>query len=233
MFQCRDVHGDRPCFHPGVTNDQILIATEAFVKEELAGAESGHDWWHIERVRNTALHIGKSEKADLFIVELSTLLHDIADSKFHDGDETKGPVKAKEFLKTLEVDERVISHVIKIIENISFRKSLDGSSFTSLEFEVIQDADRLDAIGAIGIARAFNYGGFKNRIFYDPDVPPAQGFTSQAYKKSTAPTINHFYEKLLLLKDKMNTTSGKQLANERHDFMKSFLEQFYKEWGGE
>lgn len=213
-------------------NAEILKATEAFVKEELAGAEAGHDWWHIERVRNTALHIGNNENADLFVVELGTLLHDIADSKFHNGDETKGPLKAKEFLKSLDVDDDVIRHVLEIIENISFRKSLDGTSFRSLELDVIQDADRLDAIGAIGIARAFNYGGFKNRIFYDPDVTPATGLTSEEYKKSTAPTINHFYEKLLLLKDKMNTASGQQLAAERHQFMEEFLAQFYKEWNG-
>lgn len=217
-----------------MTKEEILQATESFVKDELTGAESGHDWWHTNRVRKLALTIGAQEGANLFVVELGALLHDIADSKFHDGDETKGPARAKIFLQSFRVDNQTTDHVINIIENISFRKSLeDGPGFKSLELDVIQDADRLDAIGAIGIARAFNYGGFKNRIFYDPDIPPATDLTVEEYKNSNSPTINHFYEKLLLLKDKMNTAAGRKMAKQRHEFMETFLEQFNKEWNGE
>ncbi|MGB5393344.1 MAG: HD domain-containing protein, partial [Lutimonas sp.] len=169
---------------------------------------------------------------DDFILELGALLHDIADAKFHDGDETLGPKKAQHFLQDLKVPCEVIDHVVNIIENISFKNSLDENhrGFTSLELKILQDADRLDAIGAIGIARAFNYGGFKNRQMYNPDIPPVLNMTKEAYKKSTAPTINHFYEKLLLLKDQMNTATGKKMADERHQFMLVFLEQFYREW---
>ena len=211
----------------------ILANTEAFVKEELTGAEAGHDWWHIERVRRLALHIGELEEVDLFVVELGALLHDIADSKFHDGNELKGPAKAQQFLESQEVDVKHLDHVLQIIKHISFRKSLDGTTFSSPELSVIQDADRLDAMGAIGIARAFNYGGFRNRVFYDPAISPEEHHTSETYKNSKAPTINHFYEKLLLLKDKMNTVTGKQMAKERHQFMLTYLEQFYKEWQGD
>ena len=216
-----------------MTRDTVLANTENYVKQALEGAEAGHDWWHIERVRNLALQIGRQEEADLFIVELAALLHDIADSKFNDGDETRGPREAEKFLSEQLLPPGEIDHVIRIIENISFRKSLDGNSFSSIEFSVVQDADRLDAIGAIGIARAFNYGGFKNRIFYDPSIPPEVHGSSESYKKSTAPTINHFYEKLLKLKDKMNTATGKKMAADRHHFMESYLEQFYKEWQGD
>ena len=210
----------------------ILDNTEVFVKEQLTNAEAGHDWWHITRVRNLALHIGRQENVDLFIVELGALLHDIADSKFHKGNEAIGPELGKQFLQEQAVDEVTTEHLVKIITNISYRKSLDGSAFTSPELAVLQDADRLDAIGAIGIARAFNYGGYKNRAFYDPDIPPEQHQSSASYKNSSAPTINHFYEKLLLLKDKMKTATGRQIAAERHAFMEQFLEQFYKEWHG-
>jgi uncharacterized protein len=215
-----------------VNRQVILDNTEVFVKEQLTNAEAGHDWWHITRVRNLALHIGRQENVDLFIVELGALLHDIADSKFHKGNEAIGPELGKQFLQEQDVDEVTIEHLVKIITNISYRKSLDGSAFTSPELAVLQDADRLDAIGAIGIARAFNYGGYKNRVFYDPDIPPEQHQSSASYKNSSAPTINHFYEKLLLLKDKMNTATGRQIAAERHAFMEQFLEQFYKEWHG-
>jgi uncharacterized protein len=216
-----------------VTTKEILEKSEAFVRQELEGAEAGHDWWHIDRVRNLALHIGKAEVVDLFIVELGALLHDIADSKFHGGDELKGPEKAKQFLDSCNLAAGQVEHILKIIEHISYRKSLDGSNFSSPELAVIQDADRLDAIGAIGIARAFNYGGYKNRIFYDPAIPPEQHLNSASYKNSAAPTINHFYEKLLLLKDKLNTATGRVMAQQRHEFMEAYLEQFYKEWNGE
>ena len=205
-----------------------------FVKNELKNAESGHDWFHIERVYHNTKLIAKHEKVDLFTVELAALLHDIADSKFHGGDETIGPKKAKDFLDTLQIDQPIIEHIINIIANMSFSKSLGNDvKFNSLELQVVQDADRLDAIGAIGIARTFNYGGYKNRTIYNPKIKPNINQSKEAYKKSTAPTINHFYEKLLLLKDKMNTNTGKIIAIKRHEFMELFLEQFYAEWNGE
>jgi len=216
-----------------MTNTQIIEETIAFVKETLKGAEGGHDWFHIQRVFKNTLLIAKDENADVLIVTLGALLHDIADAKFHDGDETIGPKMAQEFLTSLQVEKKVIGHVIKIIENISYKSSLDSKKlFTSKELMVVQDADRLDAIGAMGIARAFNYGGFMNRELYNPEIAPNLQMTKEEYKKSKAPTINHFYEKLLLLKDKMNTESGKKLAEKRHQFMLDYLEQFYKEWNG-
>ncbi len=217
----------------------IINNTKAFVKQTLANAEGGHDWFHVLRVYNNAMHISKYETVDTFVVSLAALLHDIADSKFHNGDETIGPRMAREFLFQQNVDSVIIEHVVHIIENISFKSSLPDSEsnttprFTSTELDVVQDADRLDAIGAIGIARCFNYGGFKNRALYDPDKKPNLNMTKAEYKTSDAPTINHFYEKLLLLKDRMNTKTGKQLAEKRHNFMEQYLSQFYKEWQGE
>ena len=213
--------------------EQQINQTIAFVKEQLANTEGGHDWFHIQRVLNNALLIAKSEDVNVFIVQLGALLHDIADSKFHNGDETVGPKVAREFLFGINVDSKVIEHVIHIIENISFSGRNNPQNFKSLELEVIQDADRLDAIGAIGIARAFNYGGFKNRVMFDPFIKPNLEMTKEEYKASNAPTINHFYEKLLLLKDKMNTKTGQRIAVDRHKFMEQFLEQFYAEWDGE
>jgi uncharacterized protein len=220
-----------------MTDNKIIEQTIVFVKETLQGAEGGHDWFHIHRVFLNAQSIAKEEKVNLLIVSLGALLHDIADAKFHDGDESIGPKVASEFLASIKVEQKVIDHVIDIIENISFKSSLGDKTgtherFNSLELQIIQDADRLDAIGAIGIARAFNYGGYKNRELHNPKVPPNLNMTKEEYKKSTAPTINHFYEKLLLLKDKMNTTTGKRLAKKRHQFMLDYLEQFAKEWSG-
>tara|TARA_R110000850_G_scaffold271031_2_gene404910 strand:- start:307743 stop:308405 length:663 start_codon:yes stop_codon:yes gene_type:complete len=206
--------------------------TIAFVKKTLQEAEGGHDWFHIERVYNNSILIAAEENCDMLVVCLGALLHDIADSKFHNGDETVGPAVAKGFLKKEQVSEEIIEHVIKIIENISFKGGRVNPSFQSIELNIVQDADRLDAMGAIGIARAFNYGGFKNRKLYDPGIAPNINLTNEEYKNSTAPTINHFYEKLLLLKDKMNTETGKRLAQKRHDFMVLFLDQFYAEWNG-
>lgn len=211
----------------------LITKTELFVRETLKNSESGHNWFHIERVWKNAKHIGQAENVNMLIVQLAALLHDIADSKFHNGDETIGPRIAQKFLEEQEVDNEMIDHVVKIIENMSFRSAYDKPSFISKELQVVQDADRLDAIGAIGIARAFHFGGYKNREIYDPKVPPDLNMTKEAYKKSTAPTINHFYEKLLLLKDKMNTITGKQMAEERHVFMEKYLQQFYAEWNGE
>ncbi len=216
-------------------NESLLIEkTIAFVKETLHGAEGGHDWFHIHRVFLNAKLIAKNENVNDLIVALGALLHDIADAKFYDGDETIGPKKAAEFLLSLNVDSAIIEHVIKIIEHISFKNSLStrGKKFTSKELDVIQDADRLDAIGAIGIARCFNYGGFKNREIHNPDIQPNLNMSKEEYKNSTAPTINHFYEKLLLLKDKMNTKTGQRIAANRHKFMQQYLDQFYAEWDG-
>lgn len=216
-----------------MTGEENLIKnTIQFVKETLENAEGGHDWFHIERVYNNSCLIAESEKCDLLVVKLSALLHDIADSKFHRGDETVGPVIAKNFLEKEQASKQVVEHVLKIIENISFKGGNEQQSFHSKELEIVQDADRLDAIGAIGIARTFNYGGFKNRKLYDPEIKPNLNLTKEEYKNSTAPTINHFYEKLLLLKNKMNTETGKKLAQKRHDFMETYLEQFFKEWEG-
>ncbi|MBV2195099.1 MAG: HD domain-containing protein [Flavobacterium sp.] len=212
---------------------QIINNTILFVKNQLAHAEGGHDWFHIERVYKNALLIAEEEECDLTVVKLAALLHDIADSKFHNGDETIGPQIAREFLESQKVSEAIISHVIAIIENISFKGGNFEKNFHSKELEIVQDADRLDAIGAIGIARTFNYGGFKNRPLYDPNIQPNLNMNKDEYKNSEAPTLNHFYEKLLLLKDKMNTETGKKIAQKRHDFMVTFLSQFYAEWDGQ
>ena len=217
-----------------MNKQHIILSTINFVKEQLHNAEGGHDWFHIERVwKNAKLIAASEENADLFIIELGALLHDIADSKFHDGDDTIGPQVARKFLEEQNLSEDVILHVENIIKYISFKGGHQEQKFKSKELDIIQDADRLDALGAIGIARTFNYGGFKNRTIYNPDIKPDLNMTVEQYKKSTAPTLNHFYEKLLLLKDRMNTSTGKQLAQERHQYMQGFLNQFYAEWNGE
>lgn len=209
--------------------DQVIL----YVKKELQQAESGHDWFHIERVYKNALNIVQGEgEVNLDIVKLIALLHDIADSKFHNGDETVGPNKARVLLENLGYDEDAIDHVVKGIENISFKGGNFNQAFRSKELDIVQDADRLDAIGAIGIARTFNYGGYKNNLIHDPSIDPKIGMSKEEYKKNVGTTINHFYEKLLRLKDLMNTETGKQLAEGRHRFMESFLSQFYDEWEG-
>ena len=212
----------------------IIDNTILFVKKQLENAEGGHDWFHIERVYKNAKVIAENEQnCDLEVIKLGALLHDIADSKFHNGDETVGPKVAREFLEKENVAEETINHVVQIIENISFKGGNFEKKFISKELEIIQDADRLDALGAIGIARTFNYGGFKNRTIFNPNIAPKFNMSKEEYKNSDAPTINHFYEKLLLLKDKMNTASGKKIAEERHLFMEKFLSQFYAEWEGD
>ena len=212
---------------------QIINNTILFVKNQLTHAEGGHDWFHIERVYKNALLIAEEEECDLTVVKLAALLHDIADSKFHGGDESVGPKTARTFLESQNVSEDIILHVIAIIENISFKGGNFEKKFNSKELEIVQDADRLDAIGAIGIARTFNYGGFKNRPLYNPNIQPNLNMSKEEYKNSESPTLNHFYEKLLLLKDKMNTETGKKIAQKRHDFMVTFLSQFYAEWDGQ
>lgn len=206
--------------------------TADFVRKQLAGAEAGHDWWHVLRVWNQVKLLLQHEAGDRFVCELAALLHDIADSKFHDGDEALGPRIAGEFLASIGVDARAVTHVQHIIRNLSYKASLGAIAFHSKELEIVQDADRLDAMGAIGIARAFHYGGFKNRELYNPEIPPNPNQDKEAYKNSKAPTINHFYEKLLLLKDKMNTATARRIAEERHRSMEQYLEQFYREWEG-
>ena len=212
-----------------MTNEQVITETINFVKQTLNNAEGGHDWWHIHRVWVNAKKIAEDEPCDKFIVELAALLHDIADSKFHNGDEEVGPATAGKFLRGLGVDESTVNHVQQIIRHISFKGSFDGAKFSSPELSVVQDADRLDAIGAIGIARTFSYGGFKGREIYNPEIVPNLNMSKEEYKNSATPSINHFYEKLLLLKDKMNTPTGKKLAQQRHEFMEAYLNQFYLE----
>lgn len=216
-----------------MNTSKLIHDTILFVKQTLANAEGGHDWFHIERVYKNALLIAQSEQCDILIVQLGALLHDIADSKFHHGDESIGPKTARKFLQEQNVEEAVIAHVVQIIANISFKGGKTERTFSSIELDIVQDADRLDAIGAIGIARAFNYGGFKNRALYHPEIAPNLRMSKEEYKSSQAPTINHFYEKLLLLKDKMNTKTGSEIASKRHRYMENFLAQFYAEWEGE
>lgn len=210
-------------------NSALIDKTVAFVQQTLKDAEGGHDWWHIHRVWNNAKLIAKTEQADALIIELAALLHDIADAKFHNGDEEIGPKTAGDFLNSQGVEAETIHHVQQIIRHISFKSGFDKKAFHSIELDIVQDADRLDAIGAIGIARAFNYGGFKGRELYNPEIEPNLNMTKEEYKNSSAPTINHFYEKLLLLKDKMNTDTAKKLAVQRHNFMLDYLQQFYSE----
>ena len=209
----------------------IVEDTKAFVQATLAEAEGGHDWFHIDRVARLACHIGTIEgDVDMTVVELGALLHDIADSKFHNGDEEIGPRTAREWLISQRQPVAVVEHVENIVRHISFKGSLEGQQWMSPELAVVQDADRLDGMGAIGIARTFNYGGHKGRPIYDPAIPPQFGMDKATYKASKAPTLNHFHEKLLRLKDLMNTESGRQMAERRHQYMLDFLEQFHAEW---
>ena len=207
-----------------------ITLTINFVKEKLEGAEAGHDWFHIERVWKLSKKIAEKEGGNLEVIELSALLHDIADPKFHNGDETLALKISKDFLEEIHVNAELIEQVLFAIKNISFKNRAEASENPPLELQIVQDADRLDAIGAIGIARTFNFGGFKNNLMYHPEIKPNLGMNKEEYKKSNGTTINHFYEKLLLLKDLMNTETAKKIASERHDFMLQFLDEFYKEW---
>ena len=215
-----------------MNQEYIIQETIAFVKNSLIQAEGGHDWWHVKRVWQLSKQFASDENANMLIVELGALLHDIADPKFNEGNELIGPDRARIFLQKLNVNNDITDHVVNIIANISFKGGNEIQHFKSLELDIVQDADRLDAMGAIGIARTFNYGGFKNREMYNPDIQPDYKMNKEAYRQSTAPTINHFYEKLLLLKDRMNTATGKMMAQHRHDFMLRFLDEFYSEWDG-
>jgi uncharacterized protein len=211
----------------------LIQNTVEFVKEKLEGAEAGHDWFHIERVWKLAKKIAETESCNQEVVELAALLHDIADPKFHNGDETLALKVSSEFLESQNAEEELIEQVLFIIKNISFKNRGEVPQNLPVELKIVQDADRIDAIGAIGIGRTFNFGGFKNNPMYDPNVEPKLNMSKEEYKKSNGTTINHFYEKLLLLKDLMNTEKGKEIAGERHDFMLKFLDQFYKEWNVE
>lgn len=215
-----------------MTQEEVVNKTAEYIKEKLLGEGSGHDWWHIYRVWRNAINISKNEKVDLFTVELAALLHDIADWKFNDGNEDIGPQLAREWLEKMSVDEKVISHVCDIIKNISFKGAGVENKINTIEGMVVQDADRLDAIGAIGIARTFAYGGNKNREMYNPEIKPGFHKTFEEYKKNNSTTVNHFYEKLLLLKDLMNTNTARDIAEQRHKFMEDFLKQFFEEWEG-
>ncbi|MEZ7527702.1 HD domain-containing protein [Cloacibacterium normanense] len=210
-----------------------ITLTINFVKEKLEGAEAGHDWFHIERVWKLSKKIAEKEGGNLEVIELSALLHDIADPKFHNGDETLALKISKDFLEEIHVNAELIEQVLFVIKNISFKNRAEAPENPPLELQIVQDADRLDAIGAIGIARTFNFGGFKNNLMYHPEIKPNLGMNKEEYKKSNGTTINHFYEKLLLLKDLMNTETAKRIASERHDFMLQFLDEFYKEWNVE
>jgi uncharacterized protein len=209
-----------------------LKQTEAFVRETLTGDASGHDWWHIHRVRRLALELGKAEGADLFIVELAALLHDLDDYKLVPQGDGEEPLRAREWLEQMEVSKQVTDHICQIIKEISFKGARVESKMTTPEGMIVQDADRLDAIGAIGIARAFAYGGARGRLMHDPEVPAVMHASFEDYKKNSGPTINHFYEKLLLLKERMNTRAGKQIAATRHEFVEQFLGEFLNEWDG-
>lgn len=210
--------------------NNLIADTAAFVKEKLKGAEAGHDWYHIERVWKLSVKIAGNEPCNREVVELAALLHDIADPKFHNGDETVALKVSRDFLESRGASEDIITQVLFIIKNISFKNRSEMPEMLPLELKIVQDADRLDAIGAIGIARTFNFGGFKNNPMYDPEIKPDLAMSKEKYKKSNGTTVNHFYEKLLLLKDLMNTEPGKKMAEERHQFMLTFLDEFYKEW---
>lgn len=207
---------------------EIIQQTADYIKREFSDDSSGHDWRHIYRVWQTALHICKIEKADAFIVQLAALLHDLDDWKFNDS-EDETPLRARSWLKSLNLDSPTIDAVCRIIERVSYKGAGVEDKMDSLEGFIVQDADRLDAIGAIGIARAFAYGGYKNRPLYDPDSSPQLHQTFEQYKNSKSDTINHFHEKLLLLKDKMNTTAARRIAEQRHEVMIQFLKQFMDE----
>lgn len=210
-----------------------ITLTINFVKEKLEGAEAGHDWFHIERVWKLSKKIAEKEGGNLEVIELSALLHDIADPKFHNGDETLALKISQNFLEEIHVNAELIEQVLFVIKNISFKNRAEAPEKPPLELQIVQDADRLDAIGAIGIARTFNFGGFKNNLMYHPEIKPNLGMNKEEYKKSNGTTINHFYEKLLLLKDLMNTETAKRIASERHNFMLQFLDEFYKVWNVE
>lgn len=209
---------------------EIIERTTDFARQLLSADSSGHDWSHVERVRKLAVLIGQTEGADLFVVELAALMHDIADWKFHGGDETAGPRVARDWLERHDVDPTIVDYVCNIIARLSFKGAGVADQMPTLEGQVVQDADRLDAIGAIGISRTFAYGGHAGRAIYDPSIPPQRHESFDQYKTGTSPSLNHFYEKLLLLRDRMNTATARKIAARRHEVMQRFLDQFLMEW---
>ena len=217
-----------------VSGDEVVAKTAEYVKRSLLDGEGSHDWWHVERVWKNALRIGQEEGANLYLVQLAALLHDIADYKFNDGNDKIGPQLAREWLTGQGVEAEVIERVCRIIEEVTFKgAATQVSPPSSLESMVVQDADRLDAIGALGIARAFAYGGYKGRPLHDPLTPPRTHTSFEAYKSSKSATINHFYEKLLFLRERMNTQTAKRIAEGRHAYMEEYLQRFFREWNGE
>jgi len=219
-----------------MTEEEIIERTKKHVDELMRGEASGHDWWHVYRVWKMALHLAEMEKgADTLVVSLGALLHDIADWKFNGGNIEVGPRKAREWLESIGVEESVIEKVAYIVRNISYRGGTNTETMNTLEGKIVQDADRLDALGAVGVARTFVFGGSRGREMYDPDKKPLKEVTLEAYQKAVddGTTINHFYEKLLLLKDKMNTESARKIAQHRHEYLETFLDEFYAEWDGE
>ncbi len=215
-----------------MSKNQIIKQTEEYVRKTMVGESSGHDFWHAYRVWKMSKHIGKTEDVDMFIVEIAALLHDIADWKLYGGDEEIGPKTARKWLESLNVKEESINHICQIIKDISFKGANVKSQMKTKEGMIVQDADKLDAIGAIGITRTFAYGGVMKREIYNPELEPTMHNSFEEYKNSNSPTINHFYEKLLLLKDRMNTKTAKQIALGRHRYMEDFLKKFYNEWEG-
>lgn len=207
----------------------MISETEVFVRKEMETDGSGHDWWHIYRVRNLALKISESEGGDRFLIEMAALLHDLDDWKLSDGGNFS---KTKKWLNALKLPNETISRLTEIISQVSFKGAGVETIPFSLEAKIVQDADRLDAIGAIGIARTFAYGGNRGRLIFDPEIKPEKHADFEAYKKNNGPTINHFYEKLLLLKDRLNTKAARKLAERRHRFTETFLEEFFREWNG-
>lgn len=214
-----------------MTGEEVIQRTAEYVQSEFARDSSGHDWWHIVRVRKTALALCKQEGADVYTVELAALLHDLDDWKLSPSAGGR-PVRAEAWLRQMGVEPARAEHICEIIAGLSFKGALVETPMRTLEGQIVQDADRLDAIGAIGIARAFAYGGHKGRLLYDPASPPQRHASFEQYQNSGSATINHFYEKLLLLKDRMNTPTAKKIAAERHAYMEQFLEQFLREWQG-
>ncbi|MBA2520571.1 MAG: HD domain-containing protein [Chloroflexia bacterium] len=215
-----------------VDQGTVLGETEIHVRTSLDGDGAGHDWWHVDRVRRLARRLAAAEAADPFVVELAVLLHDVADWKFHEGDGEVGPRQAREWLAGLAVEPRVIDHVTEIVGGLSFKGARVPRPMRTIEGRVVQDADRLDAIGAIGVARAFAYGGWKGQPIFDPGLAPILHDSAAAYWSGTTSTVTHFDEKLLLLKDLMNTDTARRLAEERHRFLEMFLARFHAEWDG-
>jgi uncharacterized protein len=209
----------------------IIKKTEEFVKKTMKG-DPGHDWSHVNRVRNMALYIARKEKANVFIVELAAILHDVADHKFYKGDDKIGPRTAMKWLENFKLDQRMIQEIAEIISEVSFKGAKVKYKMKSLAGKIVQDSDKLDALGAIGVARTFSYGGYFGVPMYLPSVKPTIHTSFEQYKKNAASTINHFYEKLLLLKDRMHTRAARKIAQRRHKFMETYLKEFYSEWKG-